>query len=185
MRDPFFFGYGSLVNRATHIYAPAHRARLKGWRRAWRHTGLRDGPFLTAIPCPDSEIEGLVAAVPDADWVALDRREEGYDRLPVGPGLTVEALMGVAPQIYAVPETGAMTDGGPILMSYLDVVLQGYLLEFGQGGVRRFMDTTDGWDTPVLNDRTDPRYPRHQRLTEAETALVDAEIARLGVIVVA
>ena len=184
MRDPFFFGYGSLVNRATHVYAPAHRARLRGWRRAWRHTALRDGPFLTAVPCPESEIEGLIAPVPGADWAALDRREAGYNRHPLDTGLTVETVNGVFTQIYAVPAASMHDTGGPILLSYLDVVLQGYLIEFGAGGVRRFMDTTDGWDTPVLNDRPLPRYPRHQRLSAEETEMVDHELARLGVTVI-
>ena len=183
MRDPFFFGYGSLVNRATHVYAPAHRARLRGWRRAWRHTGHRDGPFLTAIPCPESEIEGLIAAVPGADWAALDARESGYDRLALGTGLTVEAVTGIETQIYSVPDHSVTDGDGPILLSYLDVVLQGYLLEFGPTGVRRFMETTDGWQTPVLDDRAAPRYPRHQRLSAEEIAMVDAELARLGVAV--
>lgn len=183
MRDPFFFGYGSLVNRATHVYAPAHRARLRGWRRAWRHTAHRDGPFLTAIPCPASEIDGLIAPVPGSDWAALDAREAGYARLPLGDGLAVATVNGIETQIYAVPDAAAVAGGGPILLSYLDVVLQGYLLEFGRGGVRAFMDTTDGWQTPVLDDRSAPRYPRHQRLSEAETAMVDAEIARLGITV--
>lgn len=182
-RDPhaaFFFGYGSLVNRATHIYAPARPARLRGWRRAWLHAAPREVPFLTAIPCPATEIEGLIAPVPGGDWAALDRREAGYARRPAGPGLTVAARPGAAAQIYTVarPGTGG---GGPILLSYLDVVLQGYLREFGPAGVRRFMDTTDGWETPVLDDRLQPRYPRHQRLGAAETALVEAELARLGV----
>ena len=181
--DPFFFGYGSLVNRATHIYTPAHRARLAGWRRAWRHTQHREGPFLTAVPCPASVIEGLIAPVPGADWLALDAREEGYDRLPVGPGLTVETVTGIETQIYSVPDRSVTGTGGPILLSYLDVVLQGYLREFGEEGVRRFMDTTDGWDTPVLNDRAQPRYPRHQRLSAEETAMVDAELFRLDVTV--
>jgi hypothetical protein len=119
--------------------------------------------------------------VPGADWVALDAREAGYDRHPVGPGLTVETVIGVATQIYAVPATPMAADGGPILLSYLDVVLQGYLVEFGHAGVRRFMDTTDGWETPVLDDRAAPRYPRHQRLGATEHAMVDAELDRLGV----
>ena len=181
MHDPFFFGYGSLVNRATHVYSPAHRARLRGWRRTWRHTALRDGPFLTAVPCPASEIEGLIAPVPGADWAALDAREAGYDRHPLEIGLTVETAGGVATQIYAVPEVTMPDGGGPILLSYLDVVLQGYLIEFGREGVRRFMDTTDGWETPVLNDRTAPLYPRHQRLGAEEYAMVDAELTRLDV----
>ena len=33
----------------------------------------------------------------------------------------------------------------PILLSYLDVVVQGYLAEFGEAGVARFFASTDGW----------------------------------------
>lgn len=64
MKDAFFFGYGSLVNRATHDYGQARPASLPGWRRAWRHTALRPVAFLTAEPDPASTIEGLIAAVP-------------------------------------------------------------------------------------------------------------------------
>jgi hypothetical protein len=68
----------------------------------------------------------------------------------------------------------------PILMSYLDVVVQGYLREFGQAGAEDFFATTDGWDIPVLDDRAAPRYPRHQALTGDERALVDALLREVG-----
>lgn len=183
MRDPFFFGYGSLVNRATHAYGQARRARLGGWRRAWRYTAHREGPFLTAVPCPETQIEGLVAAVPGADWRALDLREEGYDRLPAGPALRVEGPLPAETMIYAVPADDAVASAGkaPILLSYVDVVFQGYLREFGAGGVDRFIATTDGWDAPILNDRPAPRYPRHQPLSTDERRLFDARLADLGV----
>jgi hypothetical protein len=42
------------------------------------------------------------------------------------------------------------------------------------------MDTTDGWDTVVLNDRTNPIYPRAQSLSVDETALVDACLTQVG-----
>ncbi|KPQ05730.1 MAG: putative protein involved in cation transport [Rhodobacteraceae bacterium HLUCCA12] len=186
MSDPCFFGYGSLVNRATHVYGTARRARLRGWRRAWRYTGFRTGPFLTAVPCPESEIDGLVALVPGADWRALDEREMGYDRLPLGPELTVEGLAGAATQIYAVPADAAVDPPKkpPILLSYVDVVIQGYLREFGPEGAARFFATTDNWSAPVLDDRAKPCYPRHQILDDDERALVDAHLARLGVRIV-
>jgi hypothetical protein len=173
---PCVFGYGSLVNRATHAYAPARRARLEGWRRAWRYTALREGPFLTAVPSQTDAIDGLIAAIPGGDWAALDRREAGYDRLPTPmPGVMV----------YAVPDHGpaaaaAVAGKDPILLSYVDVVLQGYLHEYGPEGVAGFLATTDGWDIPILNDRAAPRYPRHQRLTADETALVDAALRGIG-----
>jgi len=168
---PSVFGYGSLVNRATHAYAPARPARIAGWRRAWRYTPHRAGPFLTAVPSPADTIDGLIAAIPGGDWAALDRREEGYDRLPTPePGV----------MIYAVPDHGPVAGDGPILLSYVDVVFQGFLREFGPTGLERFAATTDGWHIPVRDDRAAPLYPRAQRLDAAETARVDAILRDLG-----
>lgn len=183
MSDPFFFGYGSLVNRRTHGYAEAYAARVSGWRRVWRHTHLRPAAFLSVEPAPGSEIEGLIAAVPGGDWRALDARERGYDRHPLAQGLAHAATRPVAAQIYAVsPRHGA--DPGlrhPILLSYVDVVVQGYLREFGEAGAERFFTSTAGWDAPVLDDRDTPRYPRAQTLSARERGVVDAALAALGV----
>lgn len=184
--DPFFFGYGSLVNRGTHPYTEAHRARIKGWRRAWKHTSFRKLPFLTAVPCAASEIDGLVAKVPGGDWQALDLREAGYARHAIGAGLWIENDPPVEAQIYAV-EPHSMVEPQrkmPILMSYLDVVIQGYLREFGEEGAHGFFTSTDGWDTPVRNDRARPRYSRHQSLSAAERGFVDHHLAALGVEVI-
>ncbi|HHX91761.1 MAG TPA: gamma-glutamylcyclotransferase [Paracoccus sp.] len=186
MSDPCFFGYGSLVNRATHGYEGARRARLRGWRRAWRYTRFRPGPFLTAVPCQGAEIEGLVAQVPGADWAALDQREIGYARLPLGRELRIEGggEQGGAlhAEIYAVPAAEMTGQGArpPILLSYIDVVFQGYLREYGPEGVARFVATTDGWDAPILDDRTAPLYPRHQSLRPEERGLVDHHLTALG-----
>jgi len=68
-------------------------------------------------------------------------------------------------------------------MSYLDVVIQGYLRAFGQDGALRFFETTDGWGSPILNDRAAPRYPRHQALRPDETAFVDEQLARLSAVI--
>lgn len=179
-RHPAFFGYGSLVNRATHDYTPATTARLTGWRRVWRQTRLRPFPFLSVEPAP-SEIDGLVAAVPGEDWSALDAREAAYRRHPVAADSLAPAP-GWAHRIavYRVDEAHAVPDAdGPILLSYLDAVVQGFLREFGPEGVVRFFATTAGW-TWILDDRDAPLYPRHQRLAPAERALTDAGTAALG-----
>ena len=85
--------------------------------------------------------------------------------------------------IYAVPETRHHTppEPHPIVLSYLDVVVQGYLRVYGEAGAHRFFETTEGWGLPVLNDRAAPRYPRHQPLSAAETAFVDTKLADLRV----
>ena len=59
--------------------------------------------------------------------------------------------------------------------------MQGFFREYGEAGVGRFFDTTDGWDAPVLDDRRDPVYPRHQRLHDDERALSDMHLQRLAV----
>ena len=179
----YFFGYGSLVNRDTHNFKDAHPAQLNGWRRTWRPTNQREVAFLSVIRDDSTWINGLIAPVPDADWHALDIREGAYDRLPAEH--MIEHSLPQTPQIavYSVPEPPhAVPKGGyHLLLSYIDVVVQGYLREFGTDGAQHFFDTTDGWDVPVLDDRAEPRYPRACTLTSDELDLVDAALERLTV----
>lgn len=168
---PRFFGYGSLVNRRTHDYPDIRPMTATGWRRAWRHTALRPVAYLTATPAPGSRIEGLSAAVPGGDWAALDLREAAY----------VRAALPEGPSIYHIPHDlhGPPTAKHPILLSYLDTVVQGYRAEFGEEGVAAFFDTTDGWDAPIRDDRAAPIYPRAERLAPEEIALVDHHLLRV------
>jgi len=170
----YFFGYGSLVNRDTHTYAPA-AAEVIGWRRAWRHTPLRSLSFLTVRPSPGTVLQGVIAAVLGGDWQALDAREFAYERVGLGAGIRHDVAAAQEVAIYAIPEGRhqAPTPESPILLSYLDVVIQGYFREFGAAGVADFFATTDGWEAPILNDRAAPQYQRHQRLTGEEHELVD------------
>ncbi|MEM8536483.1 MAG: gamma-glutamylcyclotransferase family protein [Pseudomonadota bacterium] len=173
MTHTAFFGYGSLVNVATHTYAKPSAARLHGWRRIWRGTHLRKVAYLSVHPADGQQIDGLVAQVPGADWAALDQREAAYSRQTVTCHLH-PTKQPISTAIYQVDPAHIVTGGThPILQSYLDTVVQGYLRMFGEAGAQDFFDTTDGWDAPLLNDRASPIYPRAQPLTQAETALVD------------
>lgn len=180
MKAPYFFGYGSLVNRATHTYENAHPAKITGWRRTWRHVHGREVAFLTAVPDKASVIDGLIAAVPNADWKALDQREAWYQR-KTALGVTHDLQPSPTIEIYHAPASFHRPADvlHPILLSYIDVVSQGYFTEFGEEGVARFFETTDGWEAPIKNDRADPVYPRHQLLSDAEKELVDFHLAAL------
>ncbi len=178
MEIPHFFGYGSLVNRQTHSYQSAQKAQAKGWRRAWRYTSDREVAFLTAVRDTTCTIDGLVAEVPQGDWAALDLREAAYERLPATHEVTHDADTKAEIAIYAISPNRLHlpTTLHPVLLSYLDVVVQGYLREYGRQGAEHFFATTTGWDSPILNDRDNPRYPRAQRLTDAERAVVDTAL---------
>ncbi|WP_147107198.1 gamma-glutamylcyclotransferase family protein [Tateyamaria sp. syn59] len=176
---PWFFGYGSLVNRATHDYPNAQRATLNGWRRVWVRTERRDVVFLSVHEAPGHRIDGLIATVPRADWAALDLRETGYNRIDATQAVAHRAdAIDIA--VYQVPPDAQRPGGNHhILLSYLDVVVQGFMREFGQAGAEHFFATTDGWDTTVHDDRGAPLYPRAQTLTAQEQALTDRLLAEV------
>jgi len=180
-----YFGYGSLVNDRTRpAGGAAARASLAGFRRAWRVRGGR-ACALTVVADPASVVRGLVVTEPAANLPALDAREARYRRaLAVGGALVHDDGAAPAPQVhyYAVaPDHDGPGDHGcPILLSYVDCVLQGFLDHWGEAGVAHFVETTDGWDVPVLDDRAAPLYARAQRLTPAERDVVDAALAGAG-----
>lgn len=181
MTASYFFGYGSLVNHSTHSYENAHPSRLNGWRRQWCHTSLRPIAFLTAVPDNSCAIDGLIAHVPGDDWDALDAREFAYTRVLNTANVTHPITDPIEIAVYTMRRDISVSAETrlPILLSYLDVVVQGYLQQFGEQGVADFFTTTSGWDAPILHDRADPQYPRHRLLSKVETALVDHHLAAL------
>ncbi|MFP7671797.1 gamma-glutamylcyclotransferase family protein [Marivita sp. S0852] len=175
IKQPHFFGYGSLVNRNTHRFEPTHPSRITGWRRVWHRAPVRPAAFLSVVPDPDGTIDGVIAPVPDHDWAALDAREYAYDRILVTDHVHHDAHAVRDISIYAIPSgtAAAPDEAHPILLSYVDAVIQGYLHHYGETGAAQFMQTTEGWDTCVLNDRAAPIYPRAQRLSVEEERFVD------------
>lgn len=181
MKDPYFFGYGSLVNTKSHDYPDPRPATLNGWRRAWVATPRYGVVLLSGVPAPGHSIQGLIAAVPGADWAALDAREGGYARLPASEHVNHALPLTPDIAVYAVePEHVRENDSHIILLSYLDVVVQGFDEVYGEDGVQHFFDTTDNWHTTILDDRAEPVYPRHQKLTRRQTDLVDENLDRLS-----
>lgn len=177
----WFFGYGSLVNHQTHDNRPLLPGVVAGWRREWCLTSLRPAAFLSVRPDPAASIAGLLAQVPGGDWSALDARERAYDRhmTPVSAASGPERAA-----IYQVtPDLRAATGKGHILLSYLDVVVEGYHHHFGTDGVAAFFATTDGWDRPVRDDRAAPIYPRHRDTGPDLRALTDKHLAGLSAVI--
>ena len=189
-----YFGYGSLVNRATRPAGEAAAAaRLNGWRRTWNHrvppSEARYGCTAVSIdPAPDAEgpgIDGVVVEIPLEALAALDAREANYDRLALPrerfslpDSVTAETVF-----VYRSSEArrADADDAHPVLQSYVDCIMAGYLERFGPAGLDAWLASTDGWDTPIEDDRADPRYPRAVRLPDETLARFDALLeAHLG-----
>ena len=167
------------MNLATHDYAAPTPATLSGWRRVWRTTSLRETAFLSVETCADTQIKGIVAHVPGSDWAALDTREAAYQRHDVSNQIAHDQAPKPTAMYQVTPaHVVSAAKPQPILLSYLDVVVQGYLDVFGEAGVAHFFSTTSDWQ-PILNDRDTPRYARHQTLSKTERALVDHHLAAM------
>jgi hypothetical protein len=178
------FGYGSLVNRETlPEHVRARPATVRGWRRAWRAASRSASWGVCAVSvaeAPGAEIDGLLVIFEDAVWPVIEAREHRY-RWFVLPDFGERVLA-----FRAGAEADRWGDREhPVHLTYVDTVLQGYLREFGEAGARRFMETTDGWHVPILDDRAAPRYPRARPLPAPERALVDGLLAETGATIVA
>ncbi|MBW3098043.1 gamma-glutamylcyclotransferase [Pseudohoeflea coraliihabitans] len=191
-----YFGYGSLVNRATlrtQIVA-AYPARVTGWQRLWRprpaqapkYAGV--GPaVLTAEAAADAAMDGMLIIDRLASLPSVDARENLYRRV----ALPREALAFEGPAPAHLPDALYIYERGyepekdasrsPILRSYLDAVLQGFHQVFGADGVERFMAETQGFAGHAIHeDRDTPLYPRAVRLADGEADLFARVLAEHG-----
>jgi len=191
-----YFGFGSLVNRDTlrtdfidHIPASLH-----GWRRHWQtrsKTAERFGNSPTELVLLSIHedrtciLDGAIVIDHISNLAAVDEREAGYSRVRLDRSvLDVPGDIELPGDIYvyvAHPVDPSEDGKGALLQSYLDAVMQGYLLSFGEEGVSKFIDTTVGFNRSIVTDRTVPVYPRSVELSVTEALLFDRELVRAGV----
>lgn len=185
-----YFGYGSLVNRDTRpIAEEAIDVHLRGWKRAWSHRV--DSSADRLIGCtsltvePDEEggkaaiggIDGVLVRIRADDLPELDRREAGYERIQVPASsfdLPADYDAEHVMMYRSLTHNRHLADDGfPILQSYVDCVLVGYQRRFGDEGLQQMVQTTRGWERPILDDRSQPFYPRHVALDAQQQASFD------------
>lgn len=187
MSEPkaYSFGYGSLVNRDTHIFRDLYKARVRGWRRRWCH--WVEAPFgtctsLTVVSDASAEVTGLVMGTPLSEHAKLNAREKGYDRIIIPSGaIDHDGPRNIEVELYQSRHQLPGNADAPILQSYLDTVMQGFEAEFGQDGVTDFLANTDGWETPILRDRSNPKYPRVTPLSAIDAERYDAMMSEMDV----
>lgn len=183
-----YFGYGSLVNRRTlrTRFLGIRRARVEGWRRFWLPREASAAMALLSVhPSDTHAVEGVVVYDLADHLPSVDEREAGYSRRIVDlVRLEIEAppVTGVPLYIYEAHRGAADASDmqAAILQSYLDAVMQGFHTLYGAAGLRRFVDETHGFETAVLRDRAEPRYPRAVSLDRHESDLFDRLVVDRG-----
>ncbi len=188
-----YFGYGSLVNRDTRPPAEqADAARLHGWQRVWGHRVYGSDEVIAdaRLACCSLSVEkvsgwaqdsafidGVVVSIPLAELPMLDERESGYDRIEL-PASAFDLPNNCTAEyihMYVSEKThsGRSNEQYPILQSYVDCVLAGYCAVFERSGMEHFVDSTQGWDGIIKNDRDSPQYPRAVKLPQSQLTLFD------------
>ena len=190
-----YFGYGSLVNdRTRNAESFGFPGRLKGYQRRWsiwkaseerRAFGFGGVAALSVFAAPEAFCDGLLIFDHKEHLPQVDQREAMYDRVRIDLAefeTEHEIPRGLDCYIYVghPPHTDAVDPDYPILQSYVDAVMQGFLHKFGQDGVERFVSETTGWKTPVVQDRDRPFYPRNVTLTMEEAKLIDLLVEQSG-----
>ena len=178
-----YFGYGSLVNRDTRpVHESAINVTLKGFRRVWNHrvveSEVRHGCTSLSVERAQGSIDGVLVRLPESDLPILDARERGYERLLVdADSFQLPEDYGNEP-VYVYRSLACnrylADEAHPIAQSYIDCVMAGYLKRFGDAGLRRFVQSTRGWQSAVRPDREQPTYPRSVPVSHELCAEFDA-----------
>jgi hypothetical protein len=135
------------------------------------------------VPNQAAEVAGVLVTIPRENLQALDAREVGYERVQLSPADLLPASPG-GPEIFTYTSRRAAHRPGnrdfPIWRSYLECVLAGFLSLGGAAAAHDFVVTTDGWEAPILDDRTAPKYMRAVLLSPDVQRQVDAIIDAHG-----
>jgi glutathione-specific gamma-glutamylcyclotransferase len=184
VNDVAYFGYGSLVNELTWARPyEMQRAEIRNWTREWKH--CVEAPFgricaLTATRASDSHIQGILLKCNYEELSRVDEREIGYERVPLSPSDLVSTDGDLPANLFiyqSLPEHYRIGDTDyPLWLSYVEVVAYGYLRVFGEAGIDRFIQTTRGWATPMIDDRNNPKYPRWKQSAPEDRRIIEEKI---------
>lgn len=187
-----YFGYGSLVNAETLPEGTdLSPGRLDGWIREWRVCGKdAEGRGRCALSVRRSEgvyIRGVLATECKSGFADLALREKRYDKIDgIGSSFRCDEQGAEGPEdmfLFAAspPHRAWGDETHPILQSYLDCVLKGFFDLWGEEGIGHFLETTEGWEAPVLSDRHAPVYSRAVVLDPDLRALIDERLHAHGI----
>ncbi|MBL4727605.1 MAG: gamma-glutamylcyclotransferase [Rhizobiaceae bacterium] len=188
-----YFGFGSLVNTATlrTDYIETIPVALKGWRRHWQGRPAVDDPEIALLSIhryDNAQLHGLIVVDRLENLEMVDERERGYQRVQLShddflvQGRDLPVNLPTELYVYVANPASEPDSQPPLLQSYLDAVMQGYLNEYGSYGLAHFIETTIGFERSIILDRNEPRYPRAIELDQASAELFDKTLRGAGVL---
>ena len=190
----YMIGYGSLLSsysRRTYsgIQSEIRPVIATGWRRGWTvRYGDEAATYAGVRPVAGHILHA--ALVPTEITDALRHRERGYvftelDPSSVHPAGEDRSDLPEGRYWIVVNREQVRADANhPIPQTYVDTCLAGCLETGGHARARAFIQATELWDAPWVNDRdaAAPLYPRRTPLDNAARAQIDGLLEDCGVL---
>lgn len=168
------FSYGSLVSIETWSFKSQYEvATAYGWVRQWKKIiNTEKGKIcaLTVSPKKKSSLDGILISADQFVQKKIDKREEGYEKIRIENDMF----------LYISEQSTCCwaSEDAPIIKSYIDVVAHGYFQILGEEGFIKFFETTEGWELPIMDDRSNPLYPRALNLNDNFLKKIDCQIEK-------
>src|SRR5262249_10856831 len=138
----------------------------------------------TANRDANSRVQGVFIRSTFTEISHIDEREIGYSREKITRPDVLETDICLPTELYIYESKADFHRPAnmeyPLWLSYVDCVLVGYLNVFGEGGVDRFIESTQGWSSPILDDRSQPLYPRAVRLSPEDRRFIDGKLTQIS-----
>lgn len=168
MSKIFIFGYGSLIcldsRSRTGVTAPAIPVTVSDVKRGWY---IQNNDYcyssVAIIKAPGSLCRGVLFEIPVSEIARFDQREYKYQRINLSPESITDCAVTLSSTdeiyTYCISHIERPDKAHPIALSYLEVIMHG-CLRYGEAFAREFIETTDGWNAPWINDLDLPLYVR-------------------------
>ncbi|MCG7496653.1 gamma-glutamylcyclotransferase [Vibrio sp. Of7-15] len=161
----YIFGYGSLINtysrQKTGQTGNSYPVSISGLTRHFGKIDSRYSISPLAAQQGKGECNGVLVEIDDIALAQFDLREKGYQRIIIEPEhitfLQAPVRLDSPVWAYVRPNPKIPCHDQPIVQSYIDTVLAG-CLSISHDFAQTFINTTDGWQHALINDRENPIY---------------------------
>lgn len=161
----YIFGYGSLINphsrQRTGQTGNSYPVSISGLTRHFGKIDSRYSISPLAAQLGEGECNGVLVEVDDTALAQFDLREKGYQRIAIKPEQVTFSQKPITLHgpiwAYVRPNPDTPCNEQPIVQSYIDTVLAG-CLSISYEFAHTFVNTTDGWQHTLINDRDNPIY---------------------------
>ena len=160
------FAYGSLVNKESRKKTSSNFwkeivANLVWYKRWWYFkTEKSKTTSVWIIKSENNSVNWVLFEVDDR-WLELfDKRESWYKRIELDKreiNLNNYDIWEKIIWTYVVDNIDLPNENFPIVQSYIDIIIKGYL-DISESFVNEFIETTYWWEYYWVNDRDDSKF---------------------------